>query len=83
MERARGEACRDVTTEDEFVKRMFMAMLSTETNTFSPIPTGLNVWRDMLKIPLGRADTSSLWPFVEQPLEDRAAGKRRKRIGQL
>jgi microcystin degradation protein MlrC len=32
------------------MKRMFLAMLSTETNTFSPIPTGLNVWRDMLLV---------------------------------
>ncbi|MCP5068957.1 MAG: M81 family metallopeptidase [bacterium] len=29
---------------------MFMAMLSTETNTFSPIPTGPNIWRDMLLV---------------------------------
>jgi microcystin degradation protein MlrC len=26
-------------------KRLFFAMLGTETNTFSPIPTGWNVWR--------------------------------------
>ena len=26
--------------------RLFFAMLGTETNTFSPIPTGWGVWRD-------------------------------------
>jgi microcystin degradation protein MlrC len=28
------------------MKKLFMAMLATETNTFSPLPTGWNVWRD-------------------------------------
>jgi microcystin degradation protein MlrC len=28
------------------MKTMFLAMLATETNTFSPLPTGWNVWRD-------------------------------------
>ncbi len=30
------------------MKRLFFAMLGTETNTFSPIPTGLGIWRDTL-----------------------------------
>jgi microcystin degradation protein MlrC len=64
------------------MKRMFVASLATETNTFSPIPTGPNVWSaqvlvhagdlgalagDMMAIPYERADTSRLWPFVENP----------------
>jgi microcystin degradation protein MlrC len=28
------------------MKKMFLAMLATETNTFSPLPTGWNNWRD-------------------------------------
>ena len=28
------------------MKRVFFAMLGTETNTFSPIPTGMTIWRD-------------------------------------
>jgi len=28
------------------MKKLFMAMLATETNTFSPLPTGWSVWRD-------------------------------------
>ena len=32
------------------MKHVFIAMLSTETNTFSPIPTGPNVWRDMMLV---------------------------------
>jgi len=28
------------------MKKLFLAMLATETNTFSPLPTGWNVWRD-------------------------------------
>jgi microcystin degradation protein MlrC len=28
------------------MKRVFFAMLGTETNTFSPIPTGWGIWRD-------------------------------------
>ena len=28
------------------MKRVFLAMLATETNTFSPLPTGWNNWRD-------------------------------------
>jgi microcystin degradation protein MlrC len=50
---------------------MFLAMLSTETNTFSPIPTGLNVWRDMLLVRRSDSpDEDPQWPFVDQPLED-------------
>ncbi len=30
------------------MKRVFFAMLGTETNTFSPIPTGMGIWRDTL-----------------------------------
>ncbi len=30
------------------MKRVFLAMLATETNTFSPLPTGWNNWRDTL-----------------------------------
>jgi microcystin degradation protein MlrC len=30
--------------------KMFVGVLGTETNTFSPIPTGLNVWRDLLLV---------------------------------
>jgi hypothetical protein len=37
---------------------MFVAMLATETNT----------------IPLRRADTRRLWPFVEDPLEAEPGG---------
>jgi microcystin degradation protein MlrC len=32
------------------MKRMFLAMLATETNTFSPVPTGPNVWKDSLLV---------------------------------
>ena len=28
------------------MKKIFLAMLATETNTFSPLPTGWNIWRD-------------------------------------
>jgi microcystin degradation protein MlrC len=28
------------------MKKLFFAMLATETNTFSPLPTGWSVWRD-------------------------------------
>ena len=28
------------------MKRVFFAMLGTETNTFSPIPTGISIWRE-------------------------------------
>ena len=28
------------------MKTLFLAMLATETNTFSPLPTGWNNWRD-------------------------------------
>jgi microcystin degradation protein MlrC len=28
------------------MRKIFLAMLATETNTFSPLPTGWNVWRD-------------------------------------
>ena len=28
--------------------KLFVAMLGTETNTFSPVPTGLNQWRETL-----------------------------------
>src|SRR4029450_1380794 len=28
------------------MKKVFLAMLATETNTFSPLPTGWNNWRD-------------------------------------
>ena len=28
--------------------KLFVAMLATETNTFSPIPTGPNVWKETL-----------------------------------
>ena len=37
---------------------------------------------DMLKIPLLRADTRNLWPFVDRPLEDRASGARKVKLGQ-
>lgn len=30
------------------MQKMFVSMLATETNTFSPMPTGLNVWKDTL-----------------------------------
>lgn len=30
--------------------KMFVSVLGTETNTFSPVPTGLNVWKDMLLV---------------------------------
>jgi microcystin degradation protein MlrC len=30
--------------------KLFVAMLATETNTFSPIPTGPNVWRETLLV---------------------------------
>ena len=30
------------------MKTLFLAMLATETNTFSPLPTGWNVWRETL-----------------------------------
>ena len=30
--------------------KMFVGVLGTETNTFSPMPTGLNVWRDFLLV---------------------------------
>ena len=30
--------------------KMFIAVLGTETNTFSPMPTGLNVWKDFLLV---------------------------------
>jgi len=30
--------------------KMFVAVLGTETNTFSPMPTGLNVWKDFLLV---------------------------------
>jgi microcystin degradation protein MlrC len=30
------------------MKKLFLAMLATETNTFSPLPTGWNVWRETL-----------------------------------
>jgi microcystin degradation protein MlrC len=30
------------------MKKVFLAMLATETNTFSPMPTGWNIWRDTL-----------------------------------
>jgi len=32
------------------MKRMFLGMLATETNTFSPVPTGPNVWKDTLLV---------------------------------
>lgn len=36
--------------------RLFFAMFGTETNTFSPIPTGWGVWRDTIE---------RYWPFGE------------------
>jgi microcystin degradation protein MlrC len=30
--------------------KMFVAVLGTETNTFSPLPTGFNAWQDMLLV---------------------------------
>ena len=32
------------------MKRMFLGMLATETNTFSPVPTGPNVWKEMMLV---------------------------------
>ncbi len=32
------------------MRRMFVAMLATETNTFSPVPAGPNVWRETLLV---------------------------------
>ena len=32
------------------MKRMFLGMLATETNTFSPVPTGPNVWKESLLV---------------------------------
>ena len=32
------------------MKRMFLGMLATETNSFSPVPTGRNVWKDMMLV---------------------------------
>ena len=53
---------------------MFMAMLSTETNTFSPIPTGFNVWRDMLLVRRSdpRADDPHMLQVARSLIGERA-----------
>ena len=32
------------------MRRMFVGMLATETNTFSPVPTGPNVWKETVLV---------------------------------
>ena len=32
------------------MRRMFVGMLATETNTFSPVPTGRNIWKETLLV---------------------------------
>lgn len=53
--------------------KLFYAMLGTETNTFSPMPTGLNVWRSTILVrsketegPMGRQRRQSLRPFLDR-----------------
>ena len=41
-----GALCRQAAISSHAMKKLFLAMLATETNTFSPLPTGWNVWRD-------------------------------------
>lgn len=54
------------------MKRMFLAMLATETNTFSPLPTGWNVWRDtVLRRRAEHDPTISRRQSVYVPLFDR------------
>lgn len=36
--------------------KLFVAMLGTETNTFSPVPTGLNLWRETMLVRRGDRD---------------------------
>jgi microcystin degradation protein MlrC len=54
------------------MKTMFLAMLATETNTFSPLPTGWNVWRDtVLRHRAEHHPTVSRRQNVYAPLFDR------------
>ncbi len=54
------------------MKRIFLAMLATETNTFSPLPTGWNNWRDTVLRRRSEHDpTISRRQTVYQPLFSR------------
>jgi len=58
--------------------RMFFATLGTETNTFSPIPTGWNAWESFLLVHSSDEASGPMNPAAYfGPMAEKKAGKLR------
>ena len=61
--------------------RVFTATLATETNTFSPIPTGMSIFKDTFFFPAGQHPdrpalfTGPLWAARQRAKERPEAGR--------